>query len=124
MRNGGDILANTLRSYTNLKILELEESEITDEHLVPIVEAIRDHRIPIEEFSLHSNNIGDATWEKYGNAGCEAIATLLEHSNCKLNCLVLSDNNISDGGINVIANSLLRNSQLREIYLGANPFDF
>ena len=46
MRNGGDILANTLRSYTNLKILELEESEITDEHLVPIVEAIRDHRIP------------------------------------------------------------------------------
>ena len=85
---------------------------------------IRDHRIPIEEFSLHSNNIGDATWEEYGNAGCGAIATLLEHSNCKLNCLVLSDNNISDGGINVIANSLLRNSQLREIYLGANPFDF
>ena len=67
---------------------------MTDEQLVPIVEAIRNHPM-CENFSLHDNSIR--------NAGCGTIATLLEAPNCNLQTLYLSGNNISDGGINVLA---------------------
>ena len=112
--SGDNILANTLRSCTNLKSISLDSCNMTDEQLVPIVAVVRDHPM-CEEFSLHGNSIR--------NAGCGTIATLLEEPDSNLRVLWLSENNISDAGTNVIANSLLRNSRLQNLYLDGNLYD-
>ena len=90
LQNGGDdIIANTLRRCTNLKEIYLA-SNITDAQLLPIVDAIRgEHHQALEFFNLSANNIGDA--------GCEALATLLADPSCNLQILDLSCNQIGDG---------------------------
>jgi len=68
LQNGGDrVIVDTLSSCSNLQRVTLRNCSITDTHLLPIVDAIRGHRM-LEELSLNQNNIG--------NAGCEALATL------------------------------------------------
>ena len=63
--NGGDsIIAKTLKSCTNLRVITLRSCNITDEQLVPMVEALRG------QLDLGQNEVG--------NAGCDAIATLID----------------------------------------------
>ena len=56
-----------------------------------------------------------------GNAGCEAIATLLADPNCNLRYLNLRNNAITS--VNTIANSLMNNNKLQRLYLDHNPTD-
>jgi len=104
------IIAESLRRCTNLREILYLHSRITDDQLLPMVEAIRGHHL-IEELCLFNNNIG--------NAGCEAVASLRNVTKVNLN-----DNNIGIDGIIAIANSLPENKNLRDliIYTG-NPFD-
>ena len=89
-------------------------SNITDDQLLPIVEAIRGHSL-LERLSLLHNNIGDT--------GCETLATLRN-----LTFLNIADNDITDEGMIAFANSISENSCLRELDLdddySANPFEF
>lgn len=111
---GGPIIANTLSCCTNLKSIYLSDCNITDEQLLPMVEAIRGHR-SLEQFSLSNNRIG--------NAGCELIATLLKNPHGNLCDLQLYSNEIGIEGLNSLANGLVNNTTLNTLILGQNPID-
>ena len=111
---GGNVITDTLKWCTNLNTINLRSNNITDEHLLPIIDAIRGHRM-LKMFILHGNRIG--------NAGCQAIATLLEDTNCNLQIINLDSNQIGNDGATAIANSLANNTNLKRLYLRRNPFD-
>ena len=116
LRSGGDrIIVDTLRSCRNLQRVYLNNCNITNEQLLPIVDAIRGHRIP-KELNLFANRIG--------NAGCEAIATLLIDPNCNLRVLHLGRNALDNKGATTIANSLTNKNQLQKLYLYENQIDY
>ena len=117
LANGGDdVLAAFLRSCTNLREISLINSNITDEQLLPMVEAVRGQGI-IEELHLGGNRIG--------NTGCEVLATLLEDPNSNLHTLDLCQegNHIGNVGATTLVNSLSNNTKLRKLNLDNNPID-
>ena len=115
LQNEGDqVIATTLRRCTNLNELHLQLCNITNEQLLPMMGAVREHR-SLEEFGLSDNRIG--------NNGCDAIATLLEDPNSNLHSLNLTRNVIGNEGASTLANGLANNTKLRELYLGVNQVD-
>ena len=115
LQSGGEnIIGDSLRSCRNLQKVYLYNCNITDEQLLPIVDAIRGHCM-LEDLGLDSNNIG--------NAGCNAIATLLEDPNSNIRVLNLAQNNIDNEGTTTIANSLINNDKLQKLNLYSNPID-
>ena len=113
---GGNVITETLRWCTNIKIINLEENSITDEQLLPMIEAIKGGcHSSLEHLYLFGNRIG--------NAGCEALATLLEHTNSNIQTLYLDENQIGNEGATAIANSLANNTKLKRLDLRINPFD-
>ena len=115
LQNGGDrVIGDTLRSCRNLQRVNLHSCNISDEQLLPIVDAMRGHSI-LETLDLANNIIG--------NAGCEALATLLEDPNCNLLILNLAQNHINNEGAIAVANSLINNNKLRQLYLNYNQID-
>lgn len=110
LQNGGEqIIADTLRSCANLKRILLIGCDITDEQLLPMVEAIRGHCV-VSYLEFTQNRIGDA--------GCEALSTLLTDPNFNRNLYHLglrSNNNINTEGVVLLLNSLQRNARLREL---------
>ena len=78
---------------------------------MPIFDAIRG-RMSLEVLNLHGNRIRDV--------GGESIATLLQDSNCNLHYLGLQSNLIDKDGLTAIANSLVKNTKMRELYLQCN----
>ena len=115
LQNRGDhVIGDTLRCCRNFQRVDLKYCSITDEQLLPIVDAIRGHRM-LEKLTLYDNNIG--------NVGCDAIATLLIDPNCNLLILNLVRNAINNEGATAIANSLINNNMLQQLYLGGNQID-
>ena len=115
--NGGcNAITETLRWCTNIKIINLAHNRITDEQLSPIVEAIKGGcNSSLEKLYLCFNRIG--------NAGCHALATLLENPNSNLQFLNLNANQIGNEGATAISNSLVNNTKLQTLGLLINPFD-
>jgi len=113
LQNGvNNILATTLRHCTNLKKLYLWESNVTDEQIIPLVDAMR---------GLHSLGCLHLAGNRIGNTGCEAISILLCDPNSRLNYLNLSGNQINNEGATTIINSLASNTKLQELLIGGNP---
>ena len=109
LRNGGHrIIVNTLMKCMNLKSITLNRCNIRDEHLLPIVGAIRGYSI-LEELHLPLNRIS--------NAGCEALATLLRDTNTTLTKLNLTGNALNNEHATIILNGLFNNTKLRELRL-------
>ena len=112
LQSGGDrVIGDTLSNCRNLKIVTLNDCNITHEQLLPIVDAKRGHCM-LESLDLGDNDIG--------NAGCDAIAALLADPNCKLRTLHLERNAIDNEGATTIANSLINNNKLLWLYLDDN----
>ena len=59
VNGGGNAIAETLRWCRHLKTIILPNNSITDEQLLPIVDAIRGHRM-LEQLYLYRNRIGNA----------------------------------------------------------------
>ena len=115
LQSGGDrVIGDTLSNCRNLKIVALNNCNITDAQLLTIVGAIRAHH-RLEELGLGDNNIG--------NAGCDAIATLLADPNCNLRHLCLGHNAIAIEGSTAIFNSLTNNNKLWALRLHMNPIN-
>ena len=115
--NGGDnVITETLRWCTNLKSINLGSNNITDEQLLPIVEAIKGGcYTSLESLILYGNRIG--------NAGCEALVTLIADTNCNLKLLNLDSNQIGNEGATVIANTMANNNKLIRLDLEEKPID-
>jgi len=107
------VINTTLRRCTHLKQVELIECNMTDEELLSIVEAIKGHPT-LEKLYLYANSIG--------NVGCEALATLLEDSNCNIHTLNLINNRIGTIGATYLAGGLVNNTKLKHLDL-ANSND-
>ena len=105
------LIANTIMSCTNLIEITLLHCSITDEQLLPLVDAIR--HTSLEKLCLSTNAIQ--------NVGCQAISTLLEDHRCTLNTLDLHNNAISNEGAVILYKSLENNTTLQELRLGSNP---
>jgi len=111
---GGDVIAETLRWCRNLKTINFGYNNITDEQLLPIVEAIKGGcNASLENLVLDSNI-------RIGNAGCHVLATLLEDPHCSLQTLELYENQIGNEGATAIAISLSNNTKLQKLDLGLN----
>ena len=115
LSNGGDqVVATTLRSCKHLREVILVDNNMTDDQLVPMVEAVRQHRHLIK-ILLGSNRIG--------NTGCSTLARLLRDPVCKLRILGLMRNAFDNIGATTLINSLANNSKLRELHLAGNRID-
>ena len=117
LSNGGDqVVATTLRSCKHLREVILVDNNMTDDQLVPMVEAVRGHRHLIK-ILLGSNRIG--------NTGCSTLARLLRDPVCKLRILGLMRNAFDNIGATTLINSLANNtmSKLRELHLAGNRID-
>ena len=110
--SGGDqIIATTLQCCTNLRTINLYQCSISAGMLSPIVEAIRGLR-SLENLYLIGNRVQ--------NAGCEALATLLNDPNSNITTLQLQGNGIGNLGVIAIANSLANNTKLQSLYFDDN----
>ena len=107
----GQVIFTTLRRCTHLKQVHLVECGITDEDLLSIVDAIKGHPA-LEKLHLGTNYIG--------NVGCEALATLLEDSNCNIHTLNLVNNQIGTIGATYLASGLVSNTKLKHLDLADN----
>jgi len=111
--NGGATeITTTLQCCANLTHISLYHCNITAAILLPMTEIMRGRR-SLEKLFLNNNNIG--------NAGCEALATLLEDTNCNITNLCVSRNGIGNEGAIAIANSLANNTKLQKFDLSSNP---
>ena len=106
------MITKTLRSNTNLKKVSLFSNHISNEQLLAIVEALREHN-RLEELDLGPNRIG--------NGGCETLATLLRDPNSNLHTLMLQNNQIDLQGATALAHGLSNNTKLRKLSLQNNP---
>ena len=115
LQNGGNsVITTTLRNCTNLNEISLPWCTITDEQLIPIVEAVQGHS-SLKRLGLNNNRVS--------NAGCDALATLLRDPNCNLHTLHLGANAIDNVGANTLVKSLVNNTKLKALYINANPID-
>ena len=115
LANGGDdVLAAFLRSCTNLRDFSLINSDITDEQLLPMVEAVSEQGI-LEELHLNRNRIG--------RAGCTKLVAFMSDPISNLHTLHLERNNIDNDDAAILANGLANNTKLRKLYLQNNPID-
>jgi len=114
--NGGDrVITTTLLACTNLRSITIKSCGITDEQLVPVVEAMRGIH-SLEELDLNDNIISDN--------GCVVLSTtLLGDPSSELHSLYLQDNVIDAEGAHIIANSLAGNNKLLVLFLAGNAFE-
>ena len=101
----------TLRMCTNVQEFTWFGCNMTNEQLAPIVSVVREH-CGLEKLVLSHNRIGDA--------GCEALASLIEDPNSNLRILDIGGNPIGNDGASTITNALARNKRLLQLSLGGD----
>jgi len=111
---GATEVTSTLERCSNLTHINLYYCNINAGILLPMVEAMRGLR-SLEQLYLDLNDIR--------NAGCEALATLLEDPNSNLERLQIRENNIGNEGAISLVKSLSHNTKLKHLFLGQNPID-
>ena len=116
IRNASErvIINTTLSSCTNIKRMYFNHNNMTDEQLLPMVEAIRGHR-SLGTLSLNYN--------RFGNVGCQALASLLQDPSCNINTLDIHHNHINNEGAIAIANSLASNNKLMNLDITHNQMN-
>jgi len=105
------VINNALSLCTNLKHISFGECNMTDNQLLPIVQAIKGHPI-LEVLNLYGNSIG--------SVGCHSLATLLEDPKCNVHTLNLINNRIGNIGAKYLANGLNNNTSLKHLDLVSN----
>lgn len=107
LHGGEHIMASVFRNSTNMTRIVLNNCDINDEQLLPMVEAIQGG--PLKGLCLPRNRIG--------NTRCEAIVTLLGDQNCNIEILDLQENRITEEGAITLANGLPSNASLSTCFL-------
>ena len=97
-----------------LSSLELSATNLTDEGVKYLAEALKDGNCKLNCLNLCNNLFTDEK-VKY-------LAEALKDSNCKLNILNLRDNEFTDEGVKYLAEALNSNCKLNSLNLGGNRF--
>jgi len=119
----GQNINSALRLCTNLKQIDIVRCSITDNELLPIVEAIKGHHM-LEILNLYGNDIGSDHHLAACSDGCQALGALLEDPKCNIHTLNLINNRIGNTGVRFLANGLVNNSSLECLDLvNNNPRD-
>lgn len=118
-------LASSLSTCANVKNLRLTESRGTlrphnglllnhnDASVTGLVSALAGHR-QLVELDLRGNDIIETSC-------CSALAALLRDPKSSLVTLRLENNFIDSDGARMLANALMRNERLQNLYLHGNP---
>ena len=112
---GQQVIVNTIKKCTNLKVLDLSQSVITDKQLLSIVGALKGNHV-IEELNLSHLSI-------YQIGPCRELATLLEDPDCNIHTLNLEYNHIDKEWLIAIANGLTNNVKLRQLSVDRKSVD-
>ena len=106
-------ISDKKRNDAKLRKLNLHGSEIEDEGVRHLTEALTHSNCKLNSLNLSSNRISDE--------GVKHLADALTHSNCKLNSLNLSSSGISIVGVNRLAKALTHsNCKLNSFNLSFN----
>jgi len=108
---GRQVIVNTLKKCTKLKVIDLSYCRINDEYLLQIVGALRGNHV-IEEL-----NLSNLSPPRIGNDTCHELATLLEDPDCNLHTLNIESAYISKEGLIAIANGLTNNTKLKRLFV-------
>jgi len=109
---GAGVLASAVSRCTSMKFIGLFSCNVDDDILVQFVSGIR---------GLHQFHTLNLSWNNFGRAGCEALATMLQDPSCNLTWLDLSRNNrIDDSCATILAHSLKGNCKLHSLNLSGN----
>jgi len=112
---GNQVTVNTIKKCTNLKVLDLSGSGITDKQLLSIVQALKGNHV-IEELNLSNLSI-------YQIGPCRELATLFEDPDCNIHTLNLEYNHIDKEWLIAIANGLINNTKLRQLSVDRKSVD-
>ena len=116
LQNGGEsVIATALRSCVNLKVFSLSYGNVTDEQLLPIVDALRGHCL-LENLGFEGNRL-------IGDRGCKAVATLFDEPNFNPRKLSLHVNRIGIEGVTAITSRLGSNTSLETLNLDNDSID-
>ena len=115
----GQSINNALRFCTNLKQIDISRCSITDDELLPVVEAIKGHHT-LEILNLYGNNIGSDRFMAACSDGCQALGALLADPKCNIHTLNLINNRIGNIGARFLANGLVNNTSLECLDLVSN----
>lgn len=96
----------------NLRVVNLEQKNISDALIIPLFDALVSNT-HVEELILKENRIG--------NEGCVALASAIL-DNSTINKIDLSGNNIKDDGMKDLCKAIAYNQCLVEINLSDNKF--
>ena len=101
------------QGFCELKRLNLEESNITDEGVKHLATALTHTNCTLNSLALSGNNITDEA--------VKHLATALTHTNCTLNSLNLERNNITDEAVKHLGTALTHtNCKLNSLNLYSN----
>ncbi|XP_018408760.1 PREDICTED: T-complex-associated testis-expressed protein 1-like [Nanorana parkeri] len=131
------LLANTFKTFRNLKVFRLHKSKVDDDKARILIRSLLDHP-SLVHLDLSHNQISDRGARAIGKLlnqsqlqivnlcnnnvcphGAQAIAHALS-KNSILKMLILWLNHIGDEGGQALCNALLHNSTLMTLHLGSN----
>ncbi|CAF4387115.1 unnamed protein product [Rotaria sp. Silwood2] len=100
--NGVSILAKTLQNNETLEILDLSKNRVCDTGVADSAQVLALNNSALKTLSIRSASVTDV--------GIQHLAEMLK-TNTVLTGLELSENQISDRGVELLANSLTRHNQ-------------
>ncbi|XP_063774875.1 dynein regulatory complex subunit 5 [Pseudophryne corroboree] len=103
------LLANTFKTFRNLKVFKLNKSKVDDDRARVLIKSLLDHP-SLVHLDLSHNQISDR--------GARAVGKLLNQS--QLQILTLCNNNVRSHGAQAIAYALSRNNTLSTLNLRLN----
>jgi len=123
------VIANTLKKCTNLKVIDLSHCRLRDQQLLEIVRSLKGNHV-IEELNLSNLRL-------HGIGPCQELATLLRDPDCNLHTLNLEHNYISNEyesldtyrhyisnkGLIAIANGLVNNTKFKRLCVDRKSVD-
>ncbi|KAJ7741329.1 hypothetical protein B0H16DRAFT_1378157 [Mycena metata] len=106
-----DNVVRLIAQTTNLRTLDLENTELGNEGVMRIMAELTGRDVPLRHLYLNANGIGEKA--------AIAIAGYLAHPVCKLQSLYLASNPIGDAGALPIAEALKSNTSLLRLSMGS-----
>ncbi len=108
---GASILATGLTGYKLLKLLDVSSNSIGDEGIAALVSAIT------TAANTNLENL-DLSYNRFSTAGIRSLSGLIRSERSALKMLSISNMEIDDDGISILADALSNNTSILQLSLG------